>query len=381
MTIGRLSVRRTALSVAVLWPAMPMVAAAQGGSTTVIQDVRSCLTCEIKVQTRFAFATRPPEGEITEVPFAVRLDPSGNYWILSQNTLPRVYTSRGLFMRTFGRSGQGPGELLLVEDLFWTPGDSLVAIDGVNHRASVFGPDGRLHRQLLLPSQLVNGVVMQWPSRVFMSGQIARSATAGFPLHLVSFDSTAVKVARSFGPDRGLLRPGARGTTIHSTARGTRGSLLTANAEQFRLFVWSAEGDLLSSITRSAAWFPETGAARIGSPERPPTPAVLAVEVDRDGLFWVFVRVPADRWQQAWASVPKGAQEVRRDQLDYARLFNTRVEVIDPAAGALLTTTLIPGLAVAALGDGSVAVFGTSLSGEPTLRIDQLRLHRPGKRD
>ncbi len=99
--------------------------------------------------------------------------------------------------------------------------------------------------------------------------------------------------------------------------------------------------------------------------------------VDADGLLWVFVRVPAPTWKSAWAGVAPGAREVSTRQLDIARLYHTRVEVIDPREGRVLARTDIPGLVISPMGNGRVGVWSATLSGDAQLRIDQLRLTRP----
>ena len=348
----------------------------QGLRDLVVPDASSCAQCSISVRTKLRFSSREIAGEIFEPPFAVRSDPFGNFMVLSQNSLPRVYSERGIFLRSFGRSGEGPGELVQAEDLFWTPGDSLVILDGYSRRASVFTASGRFVRQLRTPSQLVNSVIIRWPESVLLSGQIASSQTAGFPLHLTAFDSSEVRLIRSFGPDRGILLPGGRGITFHVTSRGEQRRIVSARPEEFRIYSWSESGHLLSILRRTAPWFPDSGAGRIGSPKMPPTPALMAIAVDRAGLIWVFVRTPAESWRRAWAAVNEDVQEVRVSQLEYHWLFNTIVEVIDPSSGRVLSRSVLPGLAISAPLDGHVAVYGRNSRGEPELRIDSVRLER-----
>jgi hypothetical protein len=353
--------------------------AAQPLSQREVVDASSCARCELRRATRLVFRSAKEEGEISELPLGVRTDPAGNYWVLAQKAAPRAYDSSGTFMKTLGRSGQGPGEFSMVEDIVWVPGDSVLVLDGINRRATVFAPDGRYVRHIRTPAQLGNAIVLRWPWQVLVSGHISASSTVGFPLHLASFSDEEVRLHRSFGPDRGLLRPGYRGTNWHLTARGPDGSIVTAKPEQFRLYEWDDAGSLRSTLIRRSTWFPDTGAARLGTPARPPSPGIAAIDVDDQGLIWVFIRVAAPTWQRAWARVPEGAREVFRGQLDYESLFNTRAEIIDPSSNELLATLEIPGLVVAALGNARVAVYGVGSTGEAALRVDAVRLIRPGR--
>ena len=379
------SIRRLVIPAAFIWLAplmgrtVPVLA--QGMRDHVVRDEVACGRCAVKAETRLAFSSAKLEGEINEVPFAVRRDPHGNFWVLSQSSLPRSYSPTGKFTRTFGRSGPGPGEFSwAVEDLFWLPADSIMMVDGLNHRATVFAPDGRYVREIQTPSQLVNGIVLNWPSRVLMSGHVASSSAAGLPLHFVSFAGSSVRFNRSFGPDKGKLRPSDRGTTYHFTGRAPNGTIVTARAERYRIYLWSDEGDLLSTITRAATWFPDSGAGRVGTPDSPPTPAISAIDVDSTGLIWIYLRVAAPTWKRAWARVPLGAREVSNSQLDYPSLYNTRVEVVDPVSHTLVARTELNGLVISVFGNGRVAMFGAGLSGDATLRIDEVRLLRPQRR-
>lgn len=350
---------------------------AQSTPGRLVQDVVACARCELRRETRVVFTSSSIEGEITDLPFGVRVDPVGNLWVLAENTSPRAYSPTGSFTRTFGRSGRGPGEFVAVEDMFWVPGDSLITVDGGNRRVTVFAPDGRHVRDIRTPAQLAHAIVLRWPSEVLVSGHVPATSTVGLYLHFASFTDADLTLTRSFGPDRGLLRPGYRGTNWHLTARGRDSSFVTAKPEQFRVYTWDRQGSLRATLIRNSTWFPDSGAGRIGTPDRPPTPAITAIDVDSDGLIWLFVRVAAPTWRRAWARVPPGAREAFRRQIDFPSLYNTRVEVINPLSHRLLATTEIPGLAVSALGNGRVAVYGAGPDGEAALRIDQLRLLPP----
>jgi hypothetical protein len=188
-----------------------------------------------------------------------------------------------------------------------------------------------------------------------------------------------MKLIRSFGPDRGLLRPRYQGADWHLTARHPDGSIVTAKPDQFRLHIWDEEGSLRSGLARRSPWFPDSGGGSTGTPSQPPTPAITAIDVDRDGLIWAFVRVAAPTWRQAWARVPPGAREARLSEVDFQSLYRTRVEVIDPVSRRVLATADIPGLTLAALGGGRVAMYAADASGDPVLRIEEVRLIRPSR--
>jgi hypothetical protein len=75
---------------------------------------------------------------------AARLD-DGNIVVLGSSSL-RVFSPGGLLLRSFGRSGEGPGEFAKPISLQIGPGDSLYVFDSGHQRLSVFSPAGELLR-------------------------------------------------------------------------------------------------------------------------------------------------------------------------------------------------------------------------------------------
>ncbi len=347
----------------------------QGPPEYNVPEESDCRRCTLTAATRFFFTASVADGEINQLPFGVRLSPDGTFWVLAEGSVPRVYSATGGYIKPFGRFGKGPGEFTFVEDLFWVAGDSIVVVDGGNRRATVFAPTGAYARQLRTSAQLVYATVLKWPVQVLVSGSMPTPAAAGLQLHLASFSGDEVRPYHSFGPERGLLVPGRRGSTYHLLARGSRGVIASVRREQHNVYLWSAEGKSVAILRRRAPWFPDTSSGRIGTPSTPPSPAVSAIHVDRDGLIWLFSRVAAATWSRAWSRVPPGAREVARGQVDYPLLFNTRVEVIDPSTRRLVATSELSGVAVSTLGDGLVAMYGRGPNGD-ALRVEELRLTR-----
>ena len=175
------------------------------------------------------------------------------------------------------------------------------------------------------------------------------------------------------------VAPSIPGSRLAPDGATPRRSIVTAKPDQFRLHIWDEEGSLRSGLARRSPWFPDSGGGSTGTPSQPPTPAITAIDVDRDGLIWAFVRVAAPTWRQAWARVPPGAREARLSEVDFQSLYRTRVEVIDPVSRRVLATADIPGLTLAALGGGRVAMYAADASGDPVLRIEEVRLIRPSR--
>ena len=343
-----------------------------------VSDSLRCPRCRIERTVEARLHSTALEGEIDEMPLGVRRSARGEIWVLSQGLGPRTYDPRGAFTRAIGRTGRGPGEYSAVDDVVWLPGDSVLVVDGINRRATVISHDGRVRRTIQMPTTFLNLFVLEWPSRLFGSATLATPDAAGHGLHLMNLAGASARITRSFSPGGGAQRASDRATTYHYIAGAAGGGILSATPHAFAVYSWSPTGQLRSALVRRGPSIPDRVPDQdVGTPNVPPSAAVTGLMVDEEGLIWLFIRVPATTWRQAWAALPPGSNEASRRQIDWSRLFNTRIEVIDPARAELLARLDLPGLVISTLGSARVAVFGTSPLGDPEVRIDRLRLHRP----
>lgn len=271
--------------------------------------------------------------------------------------------------------GPGPNEFTWVEDMFWTLGDSMVIVDSGNQRVTVFSADGAVARSLRSPVQMVNTIVDKWPQRVIASGHIASPSSAGLPLHVLDLSGSETRVVSSFGPDGGLLRPRGGGATFQFLARGVTGTLLSIGSDRYRVHAWSGDSREQWSLSRSSSWFPDTGAARLGTPDRAPTPGINGIST-QGRVVWVFARIAAPTWKDGWGKIPPGTREVFRSQIDFPALYQTRVEAIDADQGVLLARLDLSGVVVSVLEDGLISVFRrTTGAADPSVEILKLTLN------
>lgn len=68
----------------------------------------------------------------------------------SGNTEVLLFSSSGSHPRSFGRSGNGPGEFSALDGVFSHIGDSIAVSDGFLRRLSIFDSDGNLGRTVNL---------------------------------------------------------------------------------------------------------------------------------------------------------------------------------------------------------------------------------------
>jgi hypothetical protein len=95
-----------------------------------------------------------PESSLNTT-FRVTVDGSSSIFVVQRiQRLLRVFDSTGRFVRTIGRSGDGPGEFKTITELGWL-GDTLWVSDMVNRRVTFFRPNGRVLGTMAEPTEVV----------------------------------------------------------------------------------------------------------------------------------------------------------------------------------------------------------------------------------
>jgi hypothetical protein len=104
-----------------------------------------------------------------------------------QDNQVRVYDAAGKQLFRFGRAGDGPGEFRLIASLGWI-GDSLWVYDRRRGRVTIIRPDGRMAREVTLPTMRFPGgpntpsiVDSPVPVAMFSDGSMLLDAPANLP--------------------------------------------------------------------------------------------------------------------------------------------------------------------------------------------------------
>jgi hypothetical protein len=147
----------------------------------------------------------------------------------------------------------------------------------------------------------------------------------------------------------------------------------------YRISEWNARGDLISVLERRPAWFPGPSKAQLGSGhDKPAEPVIQGIGQDEVGRLWVSTIVATDEWIKLWGAFPRiaGTAEVSADWgPPYDRLYETRIEVIDPVARVLIASAKIPYATVATLPNNQLVAYSVEASsGIPRILILSVRL-------
>ena len=318
---------------------VPTLILSQAPSPAAVQvpEALACSTCSIALQYRFPLRGRGIDLSLVGLPNAVRMDAAGRIWVLQPQELPLVFDSTGVLIATVGQKGQGPGEFRAPTDIIPVDRDSTVVVDLFNARATVIGPDLKPVRFVSSNHSLKGVVVLAWPSKVVANGVLRTPASAGWPLHRVSFAGAAVELLSSFGLGDGAVLPDERPATQIVARSRSPNTFWSADRNRYRVSLWSETGTLLQSFERSPPWF-KAQSPTLGNWDTPPSPVIAGIWEDTAGLLWVFANVPRASWKEAWPARRSSELSVR--QVAFEKLFQTRVEVIDPRTRRVLARQL-----------------------------------------
>lgn len=190
----------------------------------------------------------------------------------------------GSFLRSYGREGEGPGELRSPSAVAVGPGDSVWVSDMGNVRATVFAPDGELGRSVPFPSgdqrpsgTLVvreDGFVQAMPTFAFRPGENVRP-----PIPIIRFAADGTLV------DTLSLTPAPKFDQVTIEAGGHRLFILMAPA--FTTTVrWVAlpDGSVVVSDTAEYVlrWVGADGAPRRIVRRAPPARATTEADRERE---------------------------------------------------------------------------------------------------
>jgi hypothetical protein len=307
----------------------------RAADTTVIgSDSAPCLVLAVKteLQLRPSSDASHPDPSWTSV---VR-DSRGNIYTAATTESARgvflVWSSDGSFVRSVGRRGEGPGEILGrgLPRLFLAAADSIYVREGP--RWLVFDSEARFAR-LFHTSDLY---AHSDATHVLSDGSIlVTGLQPGRSEQWFHLADAIGALGRSFGaltaeeehlPDLG--------TEAHrKSAVGERTFWVTpppGAPKGYLLEEWTVDGVLRRVIRRDAPWIrPADGEPAV--PE--PYPYFESIHVDSRGLLWISIVVKDPRWRP-----------LRRGEDDdgmASELYDFRYEVIDPDAGVLVASGVI----------------------------------------
>lgn len=298
-------------------------------------------------------------------------DALNRYWVMNHRDLPVVFDGEGRFVAVVGELGPGPQEL---DDprAIWASADS-IAVFNFGGKVIVYGSDLTYGRTASVPTgHLHESIVMNWPGEILVAS-ILSGEPAGQPLHIVNVASNQATIVSSFGRDSAATNaPPYR--NAHTLGLSPDAGYWSAPRAQHRFTKRGPDHRVQFVIRRRPDWFAEPSPLRVGGPETPPSPILVGIEEDDEGLLWTFSLVPAPTWRKAWARLSQTPGEVPVSMIEWEYLYHTKIEVLDPQTSELLAEhTLDRGLTSLLESRRGVFVI-TDDAGVPTVRVVRFRL-------
>ncbi|MCI0434531.1 MAG: 6-bladed beta-propeller [Gemmatimonadetes bacterium] len=212
-----------------------------------------------------------PAYELNGVIAAVRLSNGHIVIANARSSELRVYDEAGVFVRTIGRNGEGPGEFRNLGGLWRSAHDSIITFDLALRRITVFVPGGEPTRIFTLaspdPAMVTSAVGVLDNGAVPALASTPMTPSAGVGVHRVA---GAVQVYDPVGEPAATLTTlpteewaiveGATGVVLMPRAFGRSGLAVTdgrfvyvADNDRYDIAVYRPDGTLVRKQRRAAA--------------------------------------------------------------------------------------------------------------------------------
>lgn len=329
-----------------------------------IRDAGRCKTCEIVLEHVVTLGDREGPGQVAVPSAAIVRDSKGNYYVAHSSQV-FVFDPAGTFLRTFGRRGDGPGEYKGIGHLRFRAGDTLEIYSRA--RRTVLAPDLSVVSTNRVGVSYLQSVFLG-DARAVVNHPLTAPGRIGYPLQLVN-DSG--QIVRSFGVlGEPHYRSGEPLKLRRPLAPGPdEGSVWSVGRADYLIELWDTTGARLAALQRDVDWFEPHVLDRFEGPNGPPPqPGVSLVTRGQGGRLWLTVFVPAENWRDAYTRGQDGGWEVKPES--FAKLWDTRLEVVDPSVGQLVVSRLFRGTTfVGFLGDDGIVSYREDEMGYPFLDV------------
>lgn len=329
-----------------------------------------------------ALTLRPVDRgpSLAKLPNSIAMDSRGRVYLALADAgeLPAVYDRDGKFIGLIGRKGSGPGEFRSANWISVDDSDTLFVLDRANGRLSVFDPAYRFVRSAPIP--VGAHALVALPGLLVVNAAVPDVDRIGFPLH--AFDRVG-NVVEFLELDRPTVLPHQEDPLLRALAPSGSGHLWSATMfGPHRLERVDSRGRVVRVLELSGRWLPRRNLFRPSLPRGQPYSSVAAIREDAVGRLWVVLRVPDPRWRSGlqW---PRDSPDRERSGtpvvVDYHRVFDCIVAVIDPATAKVLATRRSDRYCEAMPAAGLLATVREDGDGAQLIEIARLTITRPAR--
>ncbi len=337
-----------------------------------LRGTPSCQTCRILVRKELTLGGLDAPGVGQQ--FCVARDAKGRFFVSNDNAGDEVgvYGPEGEFLRTLGRSGQGPGEWSWVNHIVASR-DEIHLFDSGNARGSVFDLELNLVRTAPLPGD-IKAVAVLADSSLVVNALFYTPELIGYPLHTVDLTG---RVVASFGYTGEVFRRDQDRRARRKLSASGDHAVWAAHTYRYLIERWTVQGEKRLVLDRAVGWYPDGSGTISWNPENdPPPPSTAGLWEDGEGLLWVVVIVPDPDWRVGLRRAPGGS--------GYLPILNqyhdTMIEVISPSSGEVLAAARLDA-AMRPIGGGRMIAYREDENGIPFLDVFIARLERGERND
>lgn len=300
-------------------------------SPMVIGDDATCPTCTIELREIALLGSETDPSSFRPnaagLGCMVGVTEGGDFLVSGMLEPGRIYRygPNGTLLRRIGRQGEGPGEFGPQIRLWMLGNDSVLVQDDALRRVSVMSQEGEFARSFPSPGRDGFAVVDE-NSLVYFT----RALQPGDPVFArITLDGTGlVQFEPTHHPEPDI------DTRMVFPAR--EGGFWSAGVWRYELHLRDTNGAIVRSVRREAPWFPPDGTF---SDEvyvsEPPPPFFNHLWEAPEGQLWTYSLVPDPDWEPGLG--------LRPDPEWYRRTFDTVIEVLDLADGAVVARTRYDG--------------------------------------
>jgi hypothetical protein len=304
-------------------------AAAQ--TTATISERPGCKACVASIKPVILLGSdSDPAGFSPLVQMAVG---RGAYFVSAQ-TFPGeiyMYDAAGKFVKSIGRKGSGPGEMERPVFLSVGAGDSIHAVEMGSNRHHVLSPKGELVRTTSLRDP-VNALAASRDGSLFTSSKHAEGKNFTLLDHIAANGDVISSLERA---DLSVPTTG-RSYVAVDPVTGDRWSI---SVEHLRVTHWGKNDTPAAVFTGTRPWFTEGMPPQGKDPRKIKPIAWIGGLGFASGSLLIYYLVPDAKWAPM-----DGPLEINR-------IYDTRIEVVNPRTGQLMAVKQIDAVYLPIEGD------------------------------
>lgn len=336
----------------------------------------ACTTC-ISLKEIGVLGTDTVQGELEDrgtIQSVVR-DRQGRYWA-GQRTTIKVFAADGKYLRSVGRSGQGPMEFAFAQPVHSDSTGSVHVVDPRLGRETVISPDFSHRSDRTMPVAFDGVAMVPGAGHRYI---IAKWATGGrgkaLPLHLMSGSETLV----SFG-----LRSQSREI---ETVRGISGRVInvgptrhvfSSQTDSYEIEAWTLEGHRIAGFRLPNLNSEPVGRGGLVTADNPPRNSVSDITAYDARHVWVVTWHRRPNWRDFTVQRSRPDLGVYLEPKDgmTASLFRSRIDLLDLNTSSVVASKWEDGMLLRFIEPRLVLKLDYSDAGTPILRVFEANVQR-----